>query len=474
MRSDRSSSQASRRGATGAAWFLLSVLAGLLAGCTAIPPRNVPLDQANSSSGYQFSTVPADNNGLMVALFFSGGGTRAAAFSYGVLRELAATPVPGARRMLDDVSTINAVSGGSFTAAYYCLYGDKIFTDFERDFLKRDVEGALALRCLSPRYTSRLLSGAYGRSDLAAEYYDQILFHGATFGDLAKAGAARPFLVINATNINTSTPVHFTQSQFDLIGSDLNRFPLSRAVAASSAVPLLFTPIILKNYADRAPPVDPSLVPDTNSADIFAGYRAMLRETSSAYRDVEKYPYIHLMDGGLVDNLGLRNLLDTVTLSGGWGTFLELLRKQGINKLAIIVVNAAVETKRDWARSQIVPGSLSVIMALSNSSVLRMDKETEALVEGSLTLWKSQRQAVPAGAPEEPKVYFVRVDLQAVPDAPERAFFAAVPTSLRLPPETVDRLAKAAGRLLREAPAYQELRKDLDAGQPARVASATP
>lgn len=232
----------------------LLVVAGLFAGC-AHAPRNVPLASHVSAAGYRFQTSagkPA-NDGLMVALFFSGGGTRAAAFSYGVLRELAATPIPGSHRLLDEVTTINAVSGGSFTAAYYCLYGDKIFTSFENDFLKQEVQSTLFWRCMTPRNSLRLLSDNFGRSDLAAEYYDELLFHGATYGDLARLGSSRPYLVINATNICTCTPVQFTQDQFDLIGSDLSRYPLSRAVAASSAVPLLFTPITLKNYADRMP-----------------------------------------------------------------------------------------------------------------------------------------------------------------------------------------------------------------------------
>ena len=229
-------------------------MAGLLAGC-AHAPVNVPLGRSGPTAGdrFQLPPGPSGGSGVMVALFFSGGGTRAAAFSYGVLRELAATRIAADRRVIDDVTTINAVSGGSFTAAYYCLYGDRIFTDYENLFLKRDVQGALFLRCLSPVNGVRLLSPYFGRSDLAAEYYDELLFHGATFADLAGAAPPRPFLVINATNLSTSTPVQFTQDQFDLIGSDLGRFPISRAVAASSAVPLLFTPITLKNYADRAP-----------------------------------------------------------------------------------------------------------------------------------------------------------------------------------------------------------------------------
>ena len=455
-------------------WWL-AVLAGLLVGC-AHAPRNVPLARYDPSAGYRFQTRagPSESSGLMVALFFSGGGTRAAAFSYGVLRELAATPVPGAHYMLDDVTTINAVSGGSFTAAYYCLYGDRIFADFENDFLKRNVQSTLFLRCLSPRNSVRLFSGCFGRSDLAAEYYDEILFHGATFGDLARNASGRPFLVINATNISTCSPVQFTQDQFDLIGSDLSRYPISRAVAASSAVPLLFTPITLKNYADQVPPAASFLLPQTNSSDVFSGYRAALTETSHAYRDTEKYPYVHLMDGGLVDNLSLRNLLDAVTLSGGWDSVLERVRRRGINKLAIIVVNAAVEAKQDWARRELTPGLISVVSALSNSSVIRTNKETEALVEGSLAMWQSQRPARWSGTREQPKVYFIRVHFHSSPDAAERTYLDAIPTSLHLPAETVDRLIQAGSRLLREAPAYRELLQDLEVNQPVRMAGTPP
>ena len=66
----------------------------------------------------------------MVALFFSGG--RHAGCGPLVRRapRPRATPLEPGSRMLDRVTTINAVSGGSFTAAYYCLYGDRIFAGF--------------------------------------------------------------------------------------------------------------------------------------------------------------------------------------------------------------------------------------------------------------------------------------------------------------------------------------------------------
>jgi NTE family protein len=458
------------------AGFFASALLALLASGCAHAPRNVPLARSDPTAGYRFqpSLGRSDGTGLMVALFFSGGGTRAAAFSYGVLRELAATRVTADRRLLDEVTTINAVSGGSFTAAYYCLYGDRIFTDYESLFLKQNVQGTLFRRCLYPINRARLFSDFFGRSDLAAEYYDELLFHGATFGDLAKIGTARPFLVVNATNISTSAPLQFTQDQFDLIGSDLSRYPISRAVAASSAVPLLFSSITLKNYADQVPAADSFLLQPTSGSDVFASYRASLTATSNAYRDVDKFPYIHLMDGGLADNLSLRNLLDAVTLSGGWESVLGRLRKRGITRLAIIVVDASVEGRQDWARREEIPGVVSVVTALSNSSINRRNKETVAMVEGSLALWQAQQAALRIGAADQSKVYFIRVDFHSASDATERSYFDSIPTRLQLPSAMVDRLIEGGQRLLRASPAYQGLLKNLSEETAVRAASPAP
>ena len=153
---------------------------------------------------------------------------------------------------------------------------------------------------------------------------------------------------------------------------------------------------------------------------------------------------------------------------------LDRVRRRGINKLAIIVVNAEVESKQDWEQREQIPGIIDVVTALSNSSVLRTNKETEALVEDSLALWQSQHPARGAGTKDQPKVYVIRVDFHSASDAAERAYFDAIPTSLQLPAETVDRLIQAAGRLLREAPEFRELLRDLETSQPVPVLRARP
>ena len=157
-------------------------------------------------------------------LAFSGGGTRAAAFSYGVLEELRRTEIEvrGKRiRLLDEVDLITGVSGGSFTALAYALHGEKLFDSYEERFLKRNVQGELLARTLSPGNWPALWSESYGRSEMAAQLYDEILFGNATFGDLmARPG---PTATVTATDISTGSRLTFTQGDFDLICSDVPR-----------------------------------------------------------------------------------------------------------------------------------------------------------------------------------------------------------------------------------------------------------
>ena len=173
----------------------------LLVGC-AHRPINPPITHADPKYGYRGLTRPMISSGSenMVILAFSGGGTRAAAFSYGVLEFLRDTEVVGPKgnkgRLLDFVSAITGISGGSFTALAYGLYGDKLFDDYEKRFLKRDVQGEITSRTINPVYWPSLWSSTWGRSEMAADLYDEILFNGATFGDLDRGKG--PMIIASA------------------------------------------------------------------------------------------------------------------------------------------------------------------------------------------------------------------------------------------------------------------------------------
>jgi len=144
----------------------------LLAGCTSYGVvRNQSIAKVEAGRGYSLAAFAEkqDRQSGELALAFSGGGTRAAALSYGVLQELRDTRmrIDGRNmRSLDAVSLVSSVSGGSFTSAYFGLYGDRVFVDFEERFLRRDIEGALVRGLLDPArwFSSR------GRTEMAEDY----------------------------------------------------------------------------------------------------------------------------------------------------------------------------------------------------------------------------------------------------------------------------------------------------------------
>jgi NTE family protein len=223
----------------------------LLSGC-ATRPVNPRLLQYENTATYQFEKMEqkrgASDN--LIILAFSGGGTRAAALAYGVLETLrrieVATPTGRTVRLLDEVDLITGISGGSFTALAYGLYGEKLFDDFEQRFLKRNVQRQLTTRILSPWNWPALLSRGWGRSELAADLYDEILFHGSTFADLARAKG--PAIAVGATELTTGSRVVFLPQNFDVMCADLSSFRLARAAAASSAVPVILSPITINNF----------------------------------------------------------------------------------------------------------------------------------------------------------------------------------------------------------------------------------
>src|SRR4051812_17984956 len=167
--------------------FLLSALA--LGACASPPKREEALDAVVPLTAPTLAPgVEANSDKLFVVVTFSGGGKRAAAFSYGVLEALrdvkVTTPDGDVHPLLDEIDLISAVSGGAFTAAYYALHGHETFDGFAPRFLNHDTEKDLWHKVLKPSSWSRLADPLVSRSDLEVEYLDQELFRGATVNDL--------------------------------------------------------------------------------------------------------------------------------------------------------------------------------------------------------------------------------------------------------------------------------------------------
>lgn len=443
----------------GRPWSLLPLLVlALVVGC-AHRPINAPLTQSDPNQGYYFHTHPRPNNSpeILLVLAFSGGGTRAAALSFGVLEELRRNgyPVEGqTRRILDEVDGISAVSGGSFTAAAYGLYGDEMFRTFPDAFLKRDVQEMLVWKTLNPFRWPGLMSPDWGRSDMAARYYDQILFTNATYADLQRRPG--PFIVINATDITSGARFSFTQQRFNYLCSDLSSFPVSRACAASSAVPGALSPITLNNYAGRCgfQPPDWVLAP---KPDLPSRVRLFARELRTT-QDSTNHPYLHLVDGGVTDNLGLREILDDATYLQYTPELRRSVDISKLKKVVIISANAYSAPERDWDRKESPPGSIATAVAASSHTLDRFSFETLELLKEAVEGWKKQ-----LGTSEQITFYPVMINFTNFKDIKERRFFLNLPTSFVLPGTDVDKLVDAGSRLLRQNETYQQFLTDIGA-----------
>jgi NTE family protein len=455
-------------------WVCGIILLVAVAGC-AHYPVNPPLRQADPQGGYRgrnlISTESDDQ--LLLLLTFSGGGTRAAAFSYGVLEALRETSVSirgRQTRLLDEVDWISGVSGGSFTAAYYGLFRDRTFEDFETRFLKKNIQGDLTRATLfNPINWGKLSSAYYDRSDLAADYYDKHIFEGKTFGDLL--ARKEPMIVINATDMVHGTRFSFVQEMFDVICSDLSAFPVARACAASSAVPILLSPITLRNHAGECgyqmpPALAEAMVPPRD----VTSRRFDLANNLMPFLDSRKKPYIHLVDGGVADNLGIRAALERVTLMGDPWTTLKYAKMEKVHKIVFIVVNAETETDDKWDRREKIPPFGAMLESYSSIAIQRYNMETVALLSESFSRWADEIRrgrcgsgpiATEHGSCGDIEFYLVQVRFDALDNAEERSYFKRLPTSFALNPEQVDKLRDAARRILTESKEFQRLLRDL-------------
>lgn len=472
------------RGATARASFLTLLAWLCLVGGCATRPINPPITEITPGQGYQYQTriQAAKDPENLVILAFSGGGTRAAAFSYGVLEALRRTEAIGPKgnrfRLIDAVDIITGVSGGSFTALAYGLYGDRLFDEYEMRFLKRNVQGELIARDLNPMNWGALSSTGWGRSELAAKLYDEILFEGATFADLQRKPG--PLIAVMATDLSTGSRVLFNQSFFNVICSDLGPFPLSRAAAASSAVPVVLSPITINNYGGTChytmpawarPFTDPATAPRPAARTV----RRLLEFES--YGDSVQRPYIHLVDGGVSDNLGLRGVLDFIEGFEASRMLGQPTPLDKVRRMVIVVVNSMSSPKTNWDESEDPPSSLEIMLKTSGVPIDRYSFETVELLRDIANRWQTLRRirdsaAFTRGKDDSLKevinapdisLYAIDVSFAELDDKTERDYLNNLPTSFALPDEAVDRLRAAAGSILLASPEFQRLLKDVGA-----------
>ena len=452
--------------------LILPVLLLLISCASQYPlnPKTSAITQAASpeaAKGKLLSQQRSDP--LLLLLAFSGGGTRAAAMSYGILEALERVDVPvqaiekdaqpGDKKhtLLDEVDIITSVSGGSFTAAYYGLHGKNIFKSYREDFLLKDHQTALLWNFVNPfNFWFRLMSPRFGRSDMAQEYYDSVIFKGATMGDFLKGG--NPDIIIQATDAMDGVIFSFTPGMFYMMCSNYKDFPVARAVAASAAFPGPLSPIVLKNYAGQCNCPTPPWVTKALEKHDFNDRAYFNAVELSKFLDTEEKPYIYLIDGGVSDNLGIKGPLESIISRGH---VREVLKEQGLantRKVAIIIVDAQTKEQTKWGLYGRIPGLSLTLGASSGIMINKSNFETIELLHRYAQDWTYEDESQ---GKKPIEFYIIHVTFHRLPDKAEQEYFLDIPTALELPVEQVDKLREVAGRLLYTNTEFQRLLKDI-------------
>jgi NTE family protein len=275
-------------------------------------------------------------------------------------------------------------------------------------------------------------------------------------------------VIINATDMSLGLRISFHQGAFDAICSDLSKFPVARACAASSAVPGVLTPITLKNYAGTCG-YDLSPVREMPSPS----YRLReVRETVELVLDSKRKPYLHLVDGGVSDNLGLRAIEENVDYVGNLWKALQASGRVKVRKIVFVVVNAETKIESHWDRIESVPPMAAMLANYSSIAITRYNRETMAVLQESFNRWAGEvrsgrcppgRMSREPGSCGDIEFYLVDVSFGNLGDRAEGAYLAKLPTSFRLSGGDVDRLRAGARQILAESDDFKRLLRDLRA-----------
>lgn len=183
------------------------------------------------------------------------------------------------------------------------------------------------------------------------------------------------------------------------------------------------------------------------------------------YLDAKKRPYIYLLDGGLSDNIGMREVLENTSFYGDIeSTFVSLGAKQ-IRKLVYLMVSAETSPDPDQYILNEIPGLMRVSRALIDIPINRYSTDTVEFMKQSVEQWRAQLlqrpQGVESAFTSNADIYIINVSFTEMEDLQEQARLMNIPTNLALNGEQVDHLLQAGAQLLRNDKEFQRLMRDL-------------
>ncbi len=431
---------------------------------TAQPNPIVPTD--NPITRGMWPDRPEQDDRALVLVAISGGGTRAAAVGWRALEEMRKVPYRFTNaegkivesNLAQEIDLIAGISGGSFTATAFCLGADEM-RRFRKAFLERNITLALARNFFPPKGVITLFSRRYSRINWAAELYDQEVFGGKTFAALP----SRPLLRLHATNLALGQRFTFVPQTFAALRSDLNTYPLGYACAASSAFPGLLNPMTLRNYPPAAD-LSHDLTYQSNRQNAREDLnKDLLVRTRDYYNDKENQ-YLHLADGGLVDNQGLQSILDEFETNGLINRRVVYTTPR-LRRLIIVNINAGVAPPNTSGRSPAAPGVPSVIEStmVASMDVLSarrwMDIKSQCR---DLMTAKIDVGEVAESYKDFEEPYRIEISFRNITNRDDLAKAMDLPTSFSLNADQLSLIDRVVPTLLAEDPEFKRLEEQVN------------
>ena len=381
--------------------------------------------------------------------------------------------------LLDRLDFLSGVSGGSILAAYYGLKGREGYADFKERFLLANAEENLQTD-LNVLNIARGLQGGVNGQNTFVPWLDAHLYNNATFRDLFRR--QHPRVWINASDIFNRTAFIFAPVTFSALCSDLSSYPVSMAVAASAAVPVVFSPIVIQNFPGGCPVGLPDWVRRVHSNPSAPPLMKAYADALERYRNGQ-IKYVKLLDGGLVDNFGLAGFTIARLASSTPDGPLAPQEAVRLRRFLFLVVDSGRDPSGKWAQTIPGPSGIDLIMATSDTATQSGAIGSYSAFDATMNDWRNQLIAWRCNLPEAERrrlgappgwncrdLQFFIGHISFDELGPERrAALNQVETRLRLPADQVEMLISAGRDALAVNPKFRAFLTSLGRTPPSPI-----
>ena len=192
--------------------------------------------------------------------------------------------------------------------------------------------------------------------------------------------------------------------------------------------------------------------------------QAQLADLSERYFDTDRVRFVHLLDGGISDNLAMRSTLNTIFLLGTGPEVIEAMGMQRLRRIVILSIDGQNGLDEKWAQQRTVSGLGQIIDLVSGTQIdqynfetLQVARSTLADMEESIRAFRCSQAPVIDGHPcDDVQAHLVHINLNQIPDEGVRDYLQRIPTGLTLRDEAINFLVDYGRELVIDSPELHE------------------